>query len=569
MDELKVLAELDDREGDDPIDDQVRSCGPLLRIYDGSEWSDLDSLRVAFIHSEAKEVLLHDNRTRKLIGLSNDGNDETEVQLQHGVVGLRCFSYTVQELNVDDERLSWTQLEPSDDNIEDTAPELEHLFPECHGNQVGEKDQYITLLEYPVKYWLRQGYHATPDFVDTFDLKNEFWSLDSTVRRRWWKCYIRSDNDFVEGVDKLTAMHIAAFFGLTHLINSLLAHGHESEIHTRDSSNSQPLHWAAYGGHLEAMETLMQNKADINDGQQDQCWTPLHMAALNGKTDAMLLLMNGHYGIANVNAVAKGDGTALTVALSYNEEKAAKLLLNCGGDPNLTADNGESPIAIAAHSGLDERFLLLWEKGGRRNLTSQRFGSALASAASAGHESIFKKILRYSDQASRQEALEEAARNGFHKIVWFLLQTSQDLKCDNAFETAASLGHDLVLTELWNHTSLGRSALSQRTLNNALYKDTGSEKVTTVRLLPQNFGADPNATGARDGSGNALTVSACEGTVEILKMLIDSGGDVNASSGFPLQIAAYEDHSDVVKLLLRNKAFVDANSPLFHEGTAL
>ena len=49
LDELKVLAELDDTTDEDQILNQVRACGPLLHIYEDFEWRDLGSFRVTFI----------------------------------------------------------------------------------------------------------------------------------------------------------------------------------------------------------------------------------------------------------------------------------------------------------------------------------------------------------------------------------------------------------------------------------------------------------------------------------------------------------------------------------------
>lgn len=232
LEELKVLAELDDAADEEQIRDQVSACGPLLRIYEDSDWGDRGSFRVTFIHSVAKEALLREKSTRKLIGLSDDSNDETELQWQHGILALRCYSYTINELDVDEDTITWAQneTEPVDNKTQELALEIKELFPE-NGDVEGEEEE-ITSLEYPTKFWLRHGYQATPDFVDTLDLKDAFWALNSTIRRRWW-------NSLGEGVEKLTAMHVAAFFGLTPLIDSLLAHGHESEIHVRDSWDNQ------------------------------------------------------------------------------------------------------------------------------------------------------------------------------------------------------------------------------------------------------------------------------------------------------------------------------------------
>ncbi len=67
--ELCVLAELDvDLDADDPeeieckILEQIRACGPLLRVYDTDSWDESVGYRrvtrVAFIHPLARDALL-------------------------------------------------------------------------------------------------------------------------------------------------------------------------------------------------------------------------------------------------------------------------------------------------------------------------------------------------------------------------------------------------------------------------------------------------------------------------------------------------------------------------------
>ncbi|KAH7370012.1 ankyrin repeat-containing domain protein [Rhexocercosporidium sp. MPI-PUGE-AT-0058] len=579
LDELKVLAELDDAIDATQILEQVRACGPLLRVYDedstGGDLSEITgSFRVTFIHDTAKEALLGKGTARKLIGFSDlsDGNDHTDIKLQHGILALRCFSHTNHETERDGDYISFFQSQASNDKNEGSAPELQGLFPEANNGDDGEDDNDSIYeeasLEYPVKYWLRHGYEATPDFVDTLDLKNSFWASESSARQRWWSSYARGDNAVTGDLKNLTAMHVAAYFGLTPLIDSLMREGHENEIRIRDSWDNQPLHWAAARGHVEAMEKLILHGADINDGQQDQVWTPLHMAASEGRLEAMKLLMRGQDEKVNLDAVAKDIGTALTLALASNQDKAVELLLTSGASPTLTAENGESPIAMAAYMDEEELTQMLLEKGGAHCLASERFGSAIAAAAAAGRISIVKILLPYSDITSYEGALKEATRKGFHLIVKLLLQSSQRLRYGDDFQMAASMGHDLVLKELWNHNrAQNGTALSQNAINDALYMAAENEQETTCTFLLEVCHAEPNALGVKHG--NAVTAAAYDGNIAILRKLIQFGADVNASSGCPLQVAASQGHLEAVKLLLDHHASIDAISPLFPDGTAL
>lgn len=561
IDELKVIAELSDSPDAEHVQEQVRACGPLLRIYDSSDegYYDLGSMRVTFVHPLAKESLLRSSR--KLIGLSDDDEDQLEVRWQHGVVALRCLAYTFGKLEPEDKNATWEEVATGAEAKDEMERDLDEIFPE----EVAEVDEEVEALEYPLSYWLRHGNESTPDFVDTLDLKHAFWAMDSSVRRRWWSAY--ADRDGYGELTGLTAMHVAAFFGLTSLMDPLIATGHSNEIRIRDSWENQPLHWAAERGHLDTMEKLLSLGADINDGIQDQVWTPLHMAASTGQVEAIELLLSGHYGATELNAVSKEVGTPFTLAISCNQKAAAELLLAKGASPTLTSDDFESPVAIAALRGYDDVVDNLLRAGASQNMVSRDFGSALGAAASAGHFDIVERLMRFdNDLTSHQRALEEAAQHNFNLIVRLLLQGSAQLHCDKSFEMAASQGHDAVIKEIWAHHQQ-HNALTQISVNNALYVATDGEQETTVDLLLRYCGADPNSTG--EEYGNAVTAAAYDGNVNILKTLINARADLNAVSGYPLQAAASQGHEDVVAFLLQHGASADGYATKHPDGTPL
>ncbi|KAK3695717.1 hypothetical protein B0T22DRAFT_478346 [Podospora appendiculata] len=577
--ELRVLAELDVVDGEEreaKVLEQIRACGPLLRVYSssyGGYYDDEDTLRVTFIHPMARDALLG-NKVRKLIGLSGDDEDKTEVKWQHGIVGLRCFSHTLEELqfHADDTDLLKRVAEPTPEDL--AKEQLAELFPDEEGSEYDEGE--VTALEYPLKYWLQHGYEATADFVDTLDIGNGFWSADSAVRNRWWGSYASQDGS--SELKNMTALHIAAYFGLLRLVDSLLASGHKHEIHLLDSWDNTPLHWAAARGHLDVCESLLSHGTKINSGRETQVWTPLHMAASEGRIDIMrYLLTRGTHGgeSADVNAIAKDGGTPLTVAIQWHQPKAAELLLNSfGASAILTSETSEPPVASAAEKGNEALVDQLLAKGGMQNLTSHEYGTALAlaAAASAGKTNIVNRLLHYDlDPHSRQRALEEAAAAGHHSVVFAIQSTTPvgSLHCDKPFEDAAENGHTEALKALWYYHEHHR--ISPQAVNRALYKATDEQQESTVLYLLTGCGGDPNAVIAGSDYGNALTASSFDGTTSILEMLIKGGANVHAPGGYALQAASFNGHVDIVTKLLDYGTDVNACCPSdqFNPGTAL
>jgi ankyrin repeat protein len=58
-----------------------------------------------------------------------------------------------------------------------------------------------------------------------------------------------------------------------------------------------------------------------------------------------------------------------------------------------------------------------------------------------------------------------------------------------------------------------------------------------------------------------LMLAALRGHTDLVRKLIDRGGDVNKTGWTPLHYAATGGHVEIIKLLLENHAYVDAESP--------
>jgi hypothetical protein len=248
VEELATLAEAThygkDGENKNKLVEAIDRCGALIKIIDyddeeleeGAEEEEWDydevaECRVTFLSNSAKTRL--QERAKELLGLG-----EEDLKMQHGAMALRSFSNVIKALTPPKE------FDDSDDEGDDDS-----TLPVGENNTQGPTTNAAVFeepeeaLDYCLEYWLRHAQQATSDVVDNLNLDQAFWALTSDVRNRWWTEYTKIDDDYEE-LSNMTALHVAAFFGFTPLVERLLESnesGHRDEIKTRDSWDNQPV----------------------------------------------------------------------------------------------------------------------------------------------------------------------------------------------------------------------------------------------------------------------------------------------------------------------------------------
>ncbi len=126
--------------------------------------------------------------------------------------------------------------------------------------------------------------------------------------------------------DGWTPLHLAAFFGHLDLTDALLDLGANVNSRSTNGLKNMPLHAASAGGHAEVVALLLKRGADVN-AVQGGGWTALHSAALAGnRAMAEALLANG----ADSSIRAENNQTPLDLALSKAHEEVAALLESVG-----------------------------------------------------------------------------------------------------------------------------------------------------------------------------------------------------------------------------------------------
>src|SRR5215813_4254987 len=121
---------------------------------------------------------------------------------------------------------------------------------------------------------------------------------------------------------------------------------------------------AAMRGDQALVQTLLQQKADVNAAQPDGT-TALHWAAYRDDMEMALALLKAG---ANVKAQTRlGAVTPLHLAATNGSAKMLEFLLKAGADVNLANGNGTTALMLASGTGRTDAIRVLLDYGANVN----------------------------------------------------------------------------------------------------------------------------------------------------------------------------------------------------------
>ncbi|MCP4152398.1 MAG: hypothetical protein GY757_31965 [bacterium] len=281
-----------------------------------------------------------------------------------------------------------------------------------------------------------------------------------------------------------------------------------------------PLLMAVEEGHIEIVELLLEEGADINGKSQvkgavvargitnamgsdkKKCdmpfVTPLIEAAYEGHKDlANLLVSKG----ADVNAKSHSGMSPLMNASYEGHYKIVQMLLKNGAEVNAKNNKGLSPLFYAATDCHISIIKLLMTAGADINIKDNDGDTPLMGAILNNHTGAVEQLLVHKPELNEKNndgvsVLITAAYNGNSKIVDMLVKSGADVDITN----------DLGLTSLHWAAQNGH--------------------VKTVKLLV-TVGADINL-GTKDDGSTALMGAADFNAPGIIDILCENGAEIDA-----------------------------------------
>ncbi|KAJ7613773.1 ankyrin repeat-containing domain protein [Mycena polygramma] len=349
-------------------------------------------------------------------------------------------------------------------------------------------------------------------------------------------------------------LHQATLYGSTDVVRLLLKNGFGLQAKKQEYCGLALLEASRRG--YDKIVSLLVDHIDIGDRGQDG--TALQMADFSPHTQSI------HGLIESANSDPGCCCMALCAASEEGHEEVVRLLIEHGADIN--ADGGQA-LKAASKNGKPGIVSLLIREGADINANG---GCALRAASETGNAEVVKLLIEAGADVDANEgyALWSASQSGSAAVVKLLIEAGADVNAKNgwAFRTAAKHG-DTEIVKLF--IAAGISIGNIGPALGAALEGSGNTKV--IRLLVESRG---DITGSEtrnaeivelliEGSINTnsgLRVASADGSVALVKLLIEAGADVNANSGQALSAASEKGNTNTARLLIEAGANVNANS---------
>ena len=366
-----------------------------------------------------------------------------------------------------------------------------------------------------------------------------------------------------------TALQAASRVGNVNMVERLLGSG--AELNILQGVHGTPLRAAVIQGHEGLVRMLINQGADVNLRYEDESDSVLHLALRSRNNAIFKLLLDAG---ADMNIQTKRKPHVLILACKHGNATLAELLLARGVDVNVLWTNPKhhiwwtrpeyranrpykkaTPLYAACTTGQLSMVRLLLDHGADIEKTNSSSATPFVAAVRANNISVIRSLLDAGadvNHAVDVTPLSEAAEKCELEVVEELLSAGAiiggPLTQENALARACrSRQHivaELLLANLWGNEY--EVEIHHEALSAAI--DCGDREMVHFLL---EHGLSPSFKTLRRACG--------AGVLEVVRMLVDTGIDVNEDDGEDdplLHVAACHSRPDIVQFLISRGANV-------------
>jgi len=338
----------------------------------------------------------------------------------------------------------------------------------------------------------------------------------------------------LKAVTGITPLMMCARTGDADSVAALVAHG--ASVNEKENAHDQTaLMWAVAERHPEVVKVLLKAGADVH---------------LRTREDTLLVNKGDlSYGKSVTELTETGGSTALIFAARVGDVDSAALLIAAGANPNETAADKSSALAIAALSGQTAVGSLLLRKDATPDAGAGY--TALAAAAMRGDAELVKALLA---AGARTEITLASGTTVRRSGPDYALPAA--LRGATPYLIAAKYGWGDVMRILAAGGANPRAPLRDGTT--ALMAASSADRVA----VHETYGALP---------------ASDQRALDAVKAAIELGSDINAANSngeTALHIATARGYTSVIEWLVKNGADLEAKNkrgqtPLRLTGSSL
>uniref|UniRef100_A0A8C1BSP8 Ankyrin repeat domain 28b n=1 Tax=Cyprinus carpio carpio TaxID=630221 RepID=A0A8C1BSP8_CYPCA len=332
----------------------------------------------------------------------------------------------------------------------------------------------------------------------------------------------------------VSPLHLAAYHGhhqaLEVLVQSLL------DLDVRTAQGHTPLDLAAFKGHVECVDVLINQGASILVKDYTLKRTPIHAAATNGHSECLRLLI-GNADLQSAVDIQDGIGqTPLMLSVLGGHTDCVYSLINKGANVDAKDKRGRTALHRGAVTGHEECVEVLLQHSASFMVRDCRGRSPVHLAAACGHVGVLGGLLHAAQSVETIPVITD--HQGYTPLHW---------ACYNGHDTCVEV---LLEQELFHKTE-GNTFSPLHCAVTPLHAAAFTDHVECLQLL---LGQNAQVNCVDAGGKTPLMMAAENGQTNAVEVLVSSAkADLtlqDANKNTALHLACSKGHETSALLIL-------------------